>query len=322
MKNEDYLHSSPLHDLVSDINSLRALKDEGEEGDHSCNSEAQFRHWFTKKKPWKGLSSHYPHPTLLQLHYGVFIAQNFAGDKFKKIALGGKCRKPGSGVQSGGVGSVNHRKRGPSEDGDDEKDKNSVAPKKPRKESAENTTTSSNIQGSPSSSSNPSTNTARLVPTDSTSLPNHTAQSSSTTGNPPANTMRSGPTDFTFPPPNCTAQFSPSTSSGSGSGASSTGLPSSESIFSHPTDTSVESGLKDDEKFIVVVEQLATVSELSIITEQDESEEEEMDEKEDEEEDVDEDQKHLEDRVGWFHFIMDSTVRHYAVLKALELAEQ
>ncbi|KAJ7292990.1 hypothetical protein C8J57DRAFT_1267809 [Mycena rebaudengoi] len=75
---------------------------------HICAEFPGLAGAYTNLNPWD-VSSMDPHPTLLKLHYGVFVAQNYASMELKAIALGGKMRKPegngGSGRSGGGSGS-------------------------------------------------------------------------------------------------------------------------------------------------------------------------------------------------------------------------
>jgi len=102
-------HQKPLKMLIERINRFRLLAQTQDDqppppaAPHKCDEDAAFSSWFTSRNPYLP-SSPYPHPILLKLHYGVFVAQNFSSDQLKAIALGRKRRKGDGGNDGGGHG--------------------------------------------------------------------------------------------------------------------------------------------------------------------------------------------------------------------------
>ncbi|KAJ7802786.1 hypothetical protein B0H14DRAFT_3154834 [Mycena olivaceomarginata] len=78
---------------------------------HHCDLRPDFGSWYTRGHPYLAGAADYPHPFLPKLHYGVFLAQNFASKALQRIALGGEKRKRKRG-----------KREGEEEDFDDESD--------------------------------------------------------------------------------------------------------------------------------------------------------------------------------------------------------
>ncbi|KAJ7108836.1 hypothetical protein C8R43DRAFT_1043603 [Mycena crocata] len=84
---------------------LNGLRDEGKSKEpgipHKCDAHPAFASWYTATEPWTETAT-FPHPTLLRLHYGVFLAHKFGSLELKSFAMGGKRRKWGGGGKDRG----------------------------------------------------------------------------------------------------------------------------------------------------------------------------------------------------------------------------
>ncbi|KAF7347550.1 hypothetical protein MVEN_01511400 [Mycena venus] len=104
-------HQQPLKTMINKINKLRKQKtttsssghppepSSSRTASHNCADSPPFALWYTHNSPYtcntNDPSNSCPPPVLLKLHYGVFVAQKFASDELKAIALGGRDTRAG-----------------------------------------------------------------------------------------------------------------------------------------------------------------------------------------------------------------------------------
>ncbi|KAJ7672173.1 hypothetical protein DFH06DRAFT_1175527 [Mycena polygramma] len=125
------MHQTPMRDELEVLNERRRrVRDAGgtfkaaTHYQHRCAQEPAWLSWFQSGTPW--MSSRfdtYPHPSLLALHYGVFLAHNYGSPALKAIALSGKKRKTQrGGNKEDGSGKGKKRSRTPEEDDGEDSD--------------------------------------------------------------------------------------------------------------------------------------------------------------------------------------------------------
>ncbi|KAJ7772090.1 hypothetical protein DFH07DRAFT_803686 [Mycena maculata] len=248
--------------------------DDDQQEAHDCEANAPFAKWFTEHHPYR-VSSSYPHPSLLALHYGVFVAQNFGSKELKHVALGSKRRPAGGGNHGGGdVGGPDGTGGGGGEDDEGH------PPKRKRPADNEDSDTLGNGSGSVTGTSS-SRSSAPPAPFKSVHR-----------GEEHGEGARLGGVPLTW-----SGGGSESNSvSGVGSGASNSGL------FLASVQSSITSELVSSDTMESGVDELSLDLRRQVEAKEDEEESEEDEE----------DERHALERVKWFHFIMN---RHVSLME-------